>query len=296
LIFTGLPRMPELGTELFSTGFDILPGGTFNSAIAMHRLGLKVGWQADFGTDFFSQFVLNTAREAGLDDRFFRIHDADLRNLTVSLSFADDRAFVTYADMFRPASLTDLLEQTRARSVVLPVFYYQQDIATLSQRVHEQGGLVFMDCAQVDVTLGTPGVVEALRAVDIFAPNETEALQLTGARSIEEALAILAALTPLVVLKQGARGATACQGDRQVHVPALAGIEIVDTTGAGDCFNAGFLYGYLRGESLERCLQLGNIVGGLSTAARGTQNTPTIAEAERYLSAYAAHSTRNSRS
>lgn len=283
LIFTGLPRMPELGHEIFGSGFDMLPGGTFNMAIAMHRLGLKVGWQCDFGNDFFSRFVLDAAREAGLDDRYFHVRDEPLRNLTVSLSFAEDRAFVTYADMFRPTAIAELVRLKRPRCVVLSVFYHQPDLLALSAQVHARGGLVFMDCAQVDVTLNSPGVVEALRAVDIFAPNELEALQLTGAAEPAEALAILAALTPLVVLKRGAQGATARRGEQEVHVPALTGLEIVDTTGAGDCFNAGFLRGYLDGKPLKHCLQLGNVVGGLSTAERGTQHAPTYAEAERYL-------------
>lgn len=287
LIFTGLPGMPALGHEIFGTGFDLLPGGTFNIAIAMHRLGLKVGWQCDFGTDFFSRFVLDAARAAGLDDRYFRVHDNPLRNLTVSLSFAEDRAFVTYADQFAPPSVPAGVQAEAVRCVLLPVFYHQPDLLTLSQQLHEHDGLLFMDCAQSDATLDTPGVVEALRAVDVFAPNETEALQLTGAPTVADALDRLAALTPLVVLKQGPRGATARQGTEQLHVPALDGIRVVDTTGAGDCFNAGFLCGYLGGESLERSLQLGNIVGGLSTRARGTQSVPTLAEAQHYLAAYA---------
>lgn len=288
LIFTGLPGMPALGREIFGTGFDLLPGGTFNIAIAMHRLGLKVGWQCDFGGDFFSQFVLDAARDAGLDERYFRIQDGPLRNLTVSLSFAEDRAFVTYADQFAPPEVPDLAGAGPARCVLLPVFYHRPDLLTLSAQLHRQGGLLFMDCAQIDVTLETPGVVEALRAVDIFAPNETEALQMTGAPTVGAALDQLAELTPLIVLKQGAGGATARRGAESVHVPALTGLHVVDTTGAGDCFNAGFLCGYLRGEPLVRCLQLGNVVGGLSTGARGTLSVPTLAEAEKHLQVYSA--------
>lgn len=286
LIFTGLPKMPVLGQEIFGSGFDMLPGGTFNTAIALHRLGLKVGWQCDFGNDFFSRFVLDAARQAGLDDRYFRVRETPLRNLTVSLSFTEDRAFVTFADLYRPPSVARLLEAGRTRCVVLPVFYHKPDILTLAERLHAQGGILFMDCAQSDATLDTPGVIDALRAVDVFAPNEAEALHLTGAETIEDALAILAEIIPLILLKRGAKGAIARQGGTTIAAPALAGLEVIDTTGAGDCFNAGFLSGYLRGQPLERCLALGAVVGGLSTGARGTQNVPTIDEAERHLAAY----------
>ena len=174
--------MPVLGKETFGSGFDMLPGGTFNIAIALHRLGLKVGWHCDFGSDFFSRFVLDAAREEGLDARYFHVYDTPLRNLTVSLSFAEDRAFVTYADQFQPSSVTALLEAAPARSVVVPVLYHQPDMVALGKKIRDQGGLVFMDCAQIDVTLESPGVLDALHTVDIFAPNETEALQITGGR------------------------------------------------------------------------------------------------------------------
>ncbi|MCJ7532966.1 MAG: carbohydrate kinase family protein, partial [Anaerolineales bacterium] len=67
LVFTGLPKLPELGEEVFGTGFEMLPGGSYNTVVAMHRLGLKVGWAADFGNDRFSRFVLDYAENEKLD-------------------------------------------------------------------------------------------------------------------------------------------------------------------------------------------------------------------------------------
>ena len=66
LIFTGLPAMPALGKEIFSSGCTMLPGGSYNAAVAMHRLGLRVGWASDFGNDDFSRFVMDHARQEGL--------------------------------------------------------------------------------------------------------------------------------------------------------------------------------------------------------------------------------------
>lgn len=288
LIFTGLPQMPALGQEIFGTGFDLMPGGTFNIVLAMHRLGLKVGWHCDFGSDFVSQYVLDAARAAGIDDRFFTQRDEPLQNLTVSLSFAHNRAFVTYADLFTPPAVGTLLDETEARCVAVPVLYHRPDLLTLSETAHRQGSLVFMDCAQFDVTLDSPGIVETLGAVDIFSANESELLQLTGEDDLFSALETIAPLTPLVVVKLGEKGAIARQGSDEIYVPALPGIEVVDTTGAGDCFNAGFLFGTLRGYPINRCLQIANIVGGLSTQARGTQRTPTLAEVEQHLATYSA--------
>ncbi len=282
LIFTDLPAVPRLGGEVFSRSFNMNPGGPFYTTIALHRLGLCVGWACDFGSDSFSQYVLDQARAEGLDTSLFTIHPEPVRRITAVFSFAHDRGFLSFVEDVPQSSPIPLLEQHQVRCLYLPNLHYGEAYADLYAAARESQMLIFMECQSNDATLQTPGVVEALQSVDIFAPNESEALQLTGAGSVEEALAELAALTPLVVIKRGAAGAIARRGDKVVTVPAID-VKVVDTTGAGDCFNAGFLYGYLRGESLEMCLTIGNICGGLSTTAVGGGAIPTEAEIAPYL-------------
>jgi sugar/nucleoside kinase (ribokinase family) len=285
LIFTGLPEMPRLGAEVFSSGFAIVPGALFYTTLALHRLQLRAGWACDFGDDIFSQFVLGAARQEGLDSRLFRVHPFPVRSVSVSLSFPHDRGFVSFTDAFVPPSPVSLIRQHRPRAVLLSSLYRGPEIGELVAAAHEVGAFVYMDCQSVAVTLATPGVAEALQAVDIFAPNAVEALQLTGAPDIETALGQLAELTPLVVIKSGATGAVAQTGGQVVRVPALA-VDPLDTTGAGDCFNAGFLYGYLRGGMLESCLRCGNICGGLSTTAHGAAGIPSAAQLDQWLQDY----------
>lgn len=275
LIFTGLPGMPRLGAEIVGTGFEMVPGACFYYALAFKRLGLRAGWSCDFGNDLFSRFVLETARREGLDDSLFRVHDFPLRCLTVSLSFPTERAFVTYTDEVAAPSLASLVRQYRPRCVLLGGLAFGPDHLELVTTAHEVGALVYMDCQSHQTTLDNPQVVESLRAVDIFAPNEYEALELTGAATVTAALAKLTDLTHLVIIKRGSRGAIAQMGQQVTSVPGLK-VEVFDTTGAGDCFNAGFLYGYLRGDSLEACLKYGNICGGLSTTNHGAAAAPIV--------------------
>ena len=91
-----------------------------------------------------------------------------------------------------------------------------------------------------------------------------------------------------MVVKRGAQGALARVGDVTLRSPALA-VEVCDTTGAGDCFNAGFLYGYLTGHHLAGCLQRGNICGGLATVSRGNSAMPDAAQVEDMLRAVDEH-------
>ena len=283
LIFTGLPEVPRLGAEIFGTNFDMTPGGPFTTSVAMRRLGLRVGWMCDFGDDFFSQFILEAARQEGIDDSLFQIHPFPVRRVSAVFSFAHDRGFVSFMDDVEQTSPIPLIERYRPGCLFLPHLHYGERYTALFAAARRHGTIVFMDCQGTEATLKTPGVVEALRSADIFAPNQTEALQLTGAAKVEEALARLAELTPLVIIKLGGEGAIAQLDGQVVHAPAIE-VNVVDTTGAGDCFNAGFLYGYLRGRPLETSLRLANVCGGLSTTAVGCRGSaPTAKQLEEYL-------------
>ncbi len=271
LIFTGLPGLPVMGKEVVSSGFDMLPGEAYNSVVAMHRLGIKVGWAADFGNDSFSRFALNHARAEGLDERLFVHHNRSLRRISVSASFPEDRAFITYydPDPGLPAAMK-ALATVSARAVYIPGFYSGGLFRAGNALIRLKHMKLVMDgnFGNDEVTLGKSTVRQAVQDVDILLPNAREARQITGEPDLKKALQILAAYCPLVVVKDGAQGAYACQGGEILHSPAIP-VKPVDTTGAGDCFNAGFLKAWLDGKPLEECLRWGNIVGGLSTLARG---------------------------
>ncbi len=111
-------------------------------------------------------------------------------------------------------------------------------------------------------------VKTVLKSVDIFLPNEREACKLTGASGVQEALETLSSLVPIVVIKCGPNGAFAKSGKNQFHVPALT-VQPVDTVGAGDSFNAGFLHKFMLRASLEECLEFGNTAAALSTTRAG---------------------------
>ncbi|PJF41315.1 MAG: sugar kinase, partial [Candidatus Thermofonsia Clade 1 bacterium] len=134
----------------------------------------------------------------------------------------------------------------------------------------ERGIPVSMDCQYREgITLQTEGVRAALERLDIFMPNRREARQLTGCEDIHEMLAALAVLVPLVVIKDGANGAYARQSETVYHAPALSLPHIVDTTGSGDVFNAGFLAALMAGKDVPEALQWGNFCGGMATQAYG---------------------------
>lgn len=285
LIFTGLPQFPALGKEVFARGFDMLPGGAYNAAVAMHRLGLRVGWAVDFGDDDFSRFVLARAAAEGLDDAFFVRHRSPLRRITVAASYPEDRAFITYMDPEPavPAAMR-ALATAGARAVYLAGIYHGKlfDAGLLLAR--SKGMKVVMDGNSDDeAVLRAASVCKAISSVDLFIPNADEARRLTGETDLPAAIQTLATLGPAIVVKDGANGAYAWADGRLIHAPAIP-ITPLDTTGAGDCFNAGLVKAWLDGRPFAECLRWGNIVGGLSTTMRGgTGRVVTVAEIEQHL-------------
>lgn len=285
LIFTGQPEFPQLGKEVVATHFAMTPGGSYNSAVAMHRLGLRVAWAVDFGTDEFSRFVYEKAKSEGLDETFFVHHNRSLRNITVAASYPEDRAFLAYYDPSPavPAAMK-ALPAVSANVLYVPGFYAGPLAGAGLRLARARGMKLVMDGNTSElVRLSESPVRHVVKGLDMFMANAREARILTGLDDVEHAIRTLAEISPLVVIKDGAGGAYACDGGPIVHEPAIA-VKPLDTTGAGDCFNAGFLKAWLDGRPLGECLRWGNIVGGLSTLGMGgTGRVVTSKDVEDWL-------------
>jgi sugar/nucleoside kinase (ribokinase family) len=269
-IFTGLTEMPKLGHEIISDGFIQTPGGPCNSVIAMHRLGLKVGWMTNFGTDEYSQFILNRVREEGLSEEYFMFHNRPLRKVTVSLSYPRERAFIAYYDP-NPLVISEVknLPQAKGKSLYVPGFYLGREIDFAIPFLKSRKIKLIMDGNTNEThTLKEKRVVSLLKNLDLFLCNAKEARGLTGEEDLVRAIKLLGKLSPEVVIKNGADGAMGWKNGEMILTPAIK-VKVKDTTGAGDCFDAGFIKKWLEGSSFQTALEWGNIVGGLSTTEAG---------------------------
>jgi len=270
LIFSGLKKLPELGVEIVSTGFEMLPGGTYNTAVCLHRLGIQVGWAGDFGSDEFSQLVIQKARQEGLDTQLFITHNRPLRNITVAASYPQERAFIAYYDPAPelPAAIK-ALTRASARFLYMPGIYYGPGLDAGLILVRGKRMKLIMDGNSTEETfLSNPAVKRAIRSTEIFMPNVLEARRITQEDDLDCAMQVLGELVPLVVVKDGSNGSYAVSHGTVIHEPGIR-VDPVDTTGAGDAYNAGFIKAWHLGLPLRECLRWGNIVGGLSTLAHG---------------------------
>lgn len=289
LIFTGMPDQPTLGKEIIARQFNMTPGGTCNAAIAMHRLGLKVVWAADFGTDTFSQFILEYLQREGIDSRLFVHSKTSQRRITISLSYPQDRAFIAYYDP-EPAIIAGLkkLRTVNAKLVYIPGIYYGLGMDIGKLILTKKKALLAMDGNTNElITLKDVRLQNAFKKLDILFLNALEVTHLTGAKDLDSAIKLIGDICPLVVIKNGASGAFACK-DGNMYFEKAIKVKASDTTGAGDCFNAGFIKAWLAGKTVQECLRWGNIVGGLSTLGLGGIDHVTHeAEVLKWLRKYA---------
>ena len=276
--------MPELGQEIVSTGFIQTPGGVCNNVIAMHRLGLKVGWLTNFGTDDYSNFILDRIRKEGLDEEYFMFHDQPLRNVTVSLSFPHERAFIAYYDP-NPLVISEIINLPKAsgKAIYIPGFFLGREIDLAIPVIKAKKLKLIMDGNTNEThSINEKQVKKILKSLDLFLCNAREARMLTGESELQKAIRILGGFVPEVVIKNGAEGSLGLKDGDVSVVPAIK-VNVLDTTGAGDCFDAGFLKIWLSGEPINKALEWGNIVGGLSTTAPGGINRIIhVPEVEQY--------------
>lgn len=258
-------------------------------ACGASRLGLKTTIIGVVGDDPLGRFMIDALHQRQVDISPVLINRERKTGVSVILSRGSDRAILTYLgciDALEANQVPDsLLAQTRHLHVcsIFLQSRLRSGLTTLFDRARSLGVTISLD-TNWDPSGKWEGILELIAQVDVFLPNEQEALAITASANLPQALDVLAQQCPLVVIKQGDKGAIARQGGETVAVKALT-VPVVDTVGAGDSFNAGFLYGYLAGFPLKKSLELGIACGSLSTRAAGGVNAqPTLAEALQYVS------------
>jgi len=276
LILYGLPDELPPEREFLVDQMMLTPGGS--SAIVAHNLaalGSQVGFIARIGDDQFGQIALDHLATGGVDvSKLRRMTGSTKTGLTVILQRDSWRNMVTYAGATLELNFADLdLDYlASSRHFHLSSFYLQRGlqshVAKLFRRLKASGLTISLDTNDDPEDRWEGGIREALRYVDVFLPNEREARRIVGADDLEIAVAQLAAIVPVVVVKLGAQGAMAQRGPERFVSPAV-GVNVVDAVGAGDSFDAGFLHQYVRGADLSACLASGNLAGALSTTRPG---------------------------
>jgi sugar/nucleoside kinase (ribokinase family) len=286
IILRGVTRLPDWGEEIFGTEPVMCPGGAANVAVGTARLGVTTRLLARTRADDTIGQVL--AVELGHHPNLVVdwLQVAHSTALTVALPMGSERAMVSYVPPADGRALAGCIpwgELRRIRHLHLGSWSEGadplEDQAAILSEARRRGVTTSLDISLEPDPGRAARVRELLEHVDVFLPNRAEALQIAECDDERDALERLGELVPTVVVKLGGDGALGiCDGE--VERVAARPAEVVDTTGAGDAFAAGFLYGHLRRWSLARCLRLGNICGGLTVARIGSSiSVPSRREA-----------------
>ncbi len=252
------------------------------------RLGLKVAFIGVCGDDVFGRFMLAEMQKRGVDVSNVIVRAGGQTGLSVILNRGADRAILTHPGLIAALRASDIPDALlrRARHLHVASYFLQADLQPglpdLFRRARSLGVTTSLD-TNYDPSEKWLGFHELLQTVDVFLPNRVEALSITQAADLESAAKQLANQCKLVAIKLGADGAMLATKHQAISVPSIP-VKVVDTVGAGDTFDAGFLYGYLKDWGLEKSLQLAAICGALSTqAAGGTSAQPTLEAALAFL-------------
>lgn len=285
-------RLPKWGETVLGSTFRIGPGGKgSNQAIGSARLGGRVSFISRVGKDTFGEMGLRTYEAEGVNTEFV-IADAGLATGAAAILIEEGKGenAIVVTPGAASALRTEDVDRARGRIAESAVFMTQLELPVV---VVEHGLRVARECGVRTILNPAPACVLSdgvFALCDYVTPNESEAAMLTGlpVASLEEAERAAAALlgrgAKNVVVTLGARGALVKNATTTEHVAAHDAGPVVDTTGAGDAFNAGLAVGLSEGMDLVEAARFGCAAAGISVTRPGTApSMPRRDEVERVM-------------
>jgi sugar/nucleoside kinase (ribokinase family) len=296
LVLYALEDFPAWGTEVIVEAMDWRPGGIGNALLCLAGLGVGTSAVANVGEDGIGQELLAALAEAGVDTSHVERSAGAPTGVSVGLGRqGGERAFVTHLGHLPLLDVHMALRHRDAwqgaRYVLISGYFLVPGLGfegtrALIDAIHADGGEVLFDTGwDID---GWPErtvaqVMRLLEGVDVFLPSLNEAQALTGEVSSEACLESLFARCPnCVIMKLGEAGSIA-RTEEGILRHAAFPVSALDTTGAGDSFNAGVIVGLVRGWDIQRTLRFANALAALVISRPRERGYPAVGEVERYL-------------
>ncbi|MFN7993283.1 MAG: carbohydrate kinase family protein [Bryobacteraceae bacterium] len=294
LVLQNYLSFPALGQETLCEDVILTLGSSSAiCAAGMAKLGNSVSFTGKIGEDAWGDTCVQYLEKLHVDHSRV-IRDGSVKTgITVSISGTRDRAMVTYLGAMETIHLEDItgpgfegFQHFHVASLFLQRAL-RPDLKRLLAAAHAHGLTTSADPGFDPEQKWGRDIVDLLTEVDVFLPNEVELAGLSGTRDAEQGLRALDNGRTLTVAKLGREGCAVLENGSLVRMPAFL-VEPVDTTGAGDSFNAGFLHSWWRKASLRESLRFAAACGAISTlASGGTTAQATEAQAREFLASRA---------
>jgi len=275
IVATGIRAIPEMGKEVIARDCQLTLGSA--SAIfaaGMSKLGHPITFVSQVGKDVFGDFCIRQLQAAGVSTSKVSRNPHVSTGVTIAMSGMRDRALVTFPGAIESFGYEQLNMALLSghQHLHLTSYFLQKELRRSFPQIFRQARSLGLTTS-LDPNSDPSGawsntISKVFPHIDVLFLNQPEALELTRAKTVRSALKTLAQLVPCAVVKLGAKGAIAIRGSEVVTEQGFR-IEPLDTTGAGDSFDAGFISSFLRGASLEKCLRTGNACGALSALKPG---------------------------
>ncbi len=269
LLYQGFDRLAGVGEELYCKDFSLqLGGGLPATLINLGRLGISTKIATELGNDIFSNFAKEKFTQNGVNPTNLYSGEGIPLNITSAIILPKDRTFYTYGKgNIEPddKALETFYSIARGSKICmmqlggfLPVY----------KKLKEEGTILVLDTGWDD-EMSIEKYRDYLELADYYTPNRKEAMKITGSDTPENAAHALKQYFEKVVVKVDADGCIGIDGDEEFFVPSIEEFVNVDSTGAGDAFLAGFMYGLFYDYSLKDCIKFGNVTGGKAVTAVG---------------------------
>ncbi|KQO63796.1 carbohydrate kinase family protein [Curtobacterium sp. Leaf261] len=286
VVFSGV-AVPEVGAEVFADGFGITPGGVANRAVAGARAGASTMLLARLGDDPLGTHIhAELDAEPDLDTSLLEHVPGHQSPVTVSLTGAHaetgthDRSFITYQERLGDLTLPDGIGPIGATHVGIA-----HDLPAWVARLRSAGTRVVGGVGWDHTGAWSTEVLDRLSEVDVFVPNDVEAMRYTRTGDAVAAAKALAERVPLAVVTRGPDGAVAVDSANGtlVEVPTVR-VPVLDPTGAGDVFVATFMAADGHGWDLATQLRFAGLCASMSvTGLGGAASAPRPADLVRFV-------------
>lgn len=287
LILDEIEKFPEVGKEVLAQRMTLTLGSSsaiFASNIS--SLGARVAFIGKIGKDKFGEVVLESLQKNKVDISMIKVDEHLGTGATVILNVDEDRANTTYPGAMDYLTIDDIGDEElkKARHLHFSSYFLQPgmwgSLGDLFRKAKAHGLTTSFDMQWDPKETWKLDVADVLPHVDVFLPNETELKLLTGKDTMDEAIEAVKEYANILVIKRGNKGSVVfCEG-QLVEMPAFLNKNVVDAIGAGDSFNAGFIYKFIQGKEIAECQKFGNLTGAVSTTAAG--GTTAFEDYERF--------------
>lgn len=248
-----------------------------SSAIFAHNLSLlgnRVGFNSCIGDDPLGAICVDRLSVSGVDVTGVRTLGGQTTGLTVILPHTKDRYIFTYPGTMHSMTAKDLDLDHVFNSKHLHIASYfllkgiSPDLPELFRRAKQLGLTISLDTNDDPADLWSPELQSLFPYLDVLLLNERELCKIAQNTNLNQAIENTAKRAALLVVKRGSQGALARTSGKTFSAAPLA-VEIIDSVGAGDSFDAGFIHAFIRGQDTEACLRSGNLAAALSVTRPG---------------------------